>query len=131
MAYSKFNAKPTHVDGIRFASKAESRRYSELKSLEGAGIISGLTLQPKFPLIVQGQKVCTYVGDFAYIEDAKFVVEDVKGHPTPEYKIKRKLLLALTPGLDHREIGIQRKRSSKRDVSQEVKEIFREAARRK
>lgn len=130
MAYSKYSAKPTFVDGVRFASKAESRRYSELKNLERAGIISGLTLQPKFPLIVQGAKVCTYIGDFAYIEDAKYVVEDVKGVQTDVYRIKRKLLLALTPGLDHREVTT-RQRKTGRDVSAEVKEIFREAGRRR
>lgn len=132
MAFSKYSAKPTIVDGIRFASKAESRRYSELKNLERANIISGLTLQPKFPLIVNGAKVCTYIGDFAYIEDAKYVVEDVKGFATPDYKIKRKLLLALTPGLDHRETGLRVKSAArgKRNVTAEVAQIFREAGRR-
>ena len=131
MAYSKFNAKPTHVDGIRFASKREAHRFTELKCLERAGIISHLELQPRFPLIVGGKVVCTYIGDFRYLENGKSVTEDVKGFKTGEYIIKRKLLMALNPALDHREIGIQNKRASKRDVFQEVKEIFREAARRK
>lgn len=46
----KFNAKPTTVDGIRFASQAEARRYSELKLLEKAGEIINLELQPVFDL---------------------------------------------------------------------------------
>lgn len=130
MAYSKFNAKPTHVDGIRFASKREAQRFSELKNLERAGIISHLELQPRFPLIVGGKVVCTYVGDFRYLENGKSVTEDVKGFKTGEYIIKRKLLMALNPTLDHREIGIQKKRTGKRDVSAEVAAIFREVARR-
>lgn len=128
MAYSKYSAKPTIVDGIRFASKAESRRFAELRALERAGIISGLTLQPKFPLEVNGAKVCTYIGDFAYIEDAKYVVEDVKGVKTDTYKIKRKLLLALQPGLDHREVGVRYK-AAKPDRSAEIKQVFRDAQR--
>jgi hypothetical protein len=131
MAFSKYAAKPTILDGIRFASKREAGRYGELKNLERAGIISGLTLQPKFPLIVHGTKVCTYIGDFAYIEDQKCVVEDVKGFKTDAYILKRKLLLALQPGLDHREIGIQRKAKSGRNVTREVQEIFREEGRRR
>jgi hypothetical protein len=127
---SKYNAQPTEVDGIRFASKREAARYGELKNLERAQIISGLTLQPKFPLIVQGKKVCTYIGDFAYIEGNKYVVEDVKGMPTPAYIIKRKLLLALQPGLDHREVGIRKKRGARSErITREVAQVFREAQR--
>jgi len=130
MAYSKYSAKPTIVDGIRFASKREAARFCELKNLERAKVISGLTCQPKFPLIVQGKEVCTYIGDFAYIEDQKFVVEDVKGFKTDVYKLKRRLLLALQPGLDHREIGVQRKPQSARNITQEISQVFREAGRR-
>lgn len=131
MSFSKYAAKPTIVDGRRFASKAEARRFCELTNLERAGIISGLTLQPRFTLIVGGQKVCTYVGDFSFFESGKYVVEDVKGYPTPEYKLKRKLLLALNPTLDHREIGLKQKRKSTRNITAEVEQIFREAGRRK
>lgn len=130
MAYSKYSAKPTSVDGIRFASKAESRRYSELKALERAGIISHLELQPRFPLIVNGSVICTYVGDFRYIENGKSATEDVKGFKTDVYSIKKKLLLATHPGIDHREIG-PRSKPPGRDVTQEVKEIFREAGRKR
>lgn len=130
MAYSKYSAKPTSVDGIRFASKAESRRYSELKCLERAGIISHLELQPRFPLIVNGQHICTYVGDFRYVENGKPATEDVKGFKTDVYTIKKKLLLATHPGIDHREIGLKQTKA-KREVSQDVKDIFREAAQRR
>ena len=130
MGFSKYCAKPTIVDGIRFASKAESRRYCELKNLERAGVISALTLQPKFPLEVKGVKVCTYIGDFSYVENGKLVIEDVKGVKTDAYKIKRKLLLALQPDLDHREVTT-RPRQSGRNLPAEVREVFREANRRR
>lgn len=92
------------IGDIRFASKKEAGRYSELRLLERAGTINGLELQPRFPLKVGGQLICTYVGDFAYFEKQKRVVEDAKGFKTREYITKRKLLLALNPGLDHREV---------------------------
>ncbi len=101
---SKYSAIKTVIDGITFASKKEAGRYSELRLLDRAGQIKALELQPKFPLIVNGTKVCTYIADFAYQEGGKYVVEDVKGMKTPAYRIKRKLLLALEPTLDHREI---------------------------
>lgn len=130
MSYSKYRAKPTHADGIRFSSKAEARRYIELRSLLNAGLISHLELQPRFPLIVNGAVICVYVGDFRFIENGKSVTEDVKGFATAEYKLKRKLLLATHPGIDHREIGVRPKVKSGRDVGKEVREIFREEARR-
>jgi hypothetical protein len=38
------------MDGIVFASKAEMRRYAELKMLERSGAITSLELQPRFIL---------------------------------------------------------------------------------
>lgn len=92
---SKYRAVPTFVDGIRFASKAEAKRYQELKLLERAGEISRLELQPRYDITINGTKVCTYVGDFRYFTKDKQVLEDVKGVKTPVYRIKRKLLSAL------------------------------------
>lgn len=95
---TKYRAVPTSVDNIRFASKKEANRYFDLKVLQRAGEISDLTCHPSFPLVVNGQKVCTYVADFSYRDRAgQLVVEDVKSKPTmtPAYRIKKKLLLAL------------------------------------
>ena len=94
----KFNAKITEVDGIKFRSKREAKRYQTLKMLLLAGAIHDLSLQPRFPFIVNGTLICTYVADFLY-KDAKGqeVVEEVKGFQTPEYKIKAKLFKVLYP----------------------------------
>ena len=88
------------VNGITFDSRKEAKRYAELDLLERAGKISGLELQVKFELIpsqrVDGkvvERACHYVADFVYEENGAKVVEDVKGFKTPEYIIKRKLLL--------------------------------------
>ena len=34
MFYKKFKATPTYIDGIRFASKKEAKRYEELIQLK-------------------------------------------------------------------------------------------------
>lgn len=97
---SKYNNKPTEVDGITFSSKKEARRYGELKLLAKAGEIFDLQTQPRFPLDVNGQPVCAYVGDFAYrtAGNAALTVEDVKSPITrknPVYRLKIKLLKAV------------------------------------
>lgn len=107
MAKHKYGAVPTVVDGVRFASKAEAKRYGELKLLEKAGIIRGLKLQPAFSILAHGQMVATkpvasYRGDFGYelsytingVLHWRPVVEDVKGVKTPVYRLKKKLVEA-------------------------------------
>jgi len=95
---SKYRAIRTTVDGLTFASKAEAARYSDLKLLERSGYITGLILQPRFPLIVEGKKICSYVADFSFKDrEGRHVIEDVKGVQTPVYKLKSKLFHALYP----------------------------------
>lgn len=52
------------------------------------------------------QRRCEYVADFVYgkTADGKTVVEDVKGFPTPEYRIKKKLMLWVY-GIEIKEVG--------------------------
>lgn len=98
---SKYNSKKTVVDGQKFDSKKEARRYQELLLLEKAGEIKNLSRQVKFVLIPSQrdengkvvERECSYKADFTYEEGIKTVVEDVKGYRTKEYIIKRKLLL--------------------------------------
>lgn len=96
---SKYRAVPVEIDGKRFASTREGKRYRDLSMMQRAGIISGLELQPRFPIIVDGApvkfpsgRILTYVADFAYFRDGKRVVEDSKGIDTPASKIKRALV---------------------------------------
>ena len=95
-------AEATVVDGHRFPSKKEAARYSELKLGEAAGIIRGLELQKRYPLIVNGVPVFKrgYYADFVYEEKDrsgqwKQVVEDAKGFETETFQIKARLMLAL------------------------------------
>ena len=104
----KYGAKPTVVDGIRFASQKEAKRYQELKLLERAGEIEALELQPRFvlkTLLTTGMMrhavkalagehpvVGSYVADFKYydLRDTTWKIEDVKGFKTPLYRWKKK-----------------------------------------
>lgn len=68
--------------------------------LERAGAIQHLRRQVKYELIpsqrIAGkvvERACSYVADFVYQQDGQTVVEDTKGFKTPEYIIKRKLML--------------------------------------
>lgn len=93
---SKYGSCVTLVDGIRFHSKLESERYLELKLLATAGLISGLELQPRFALRVDGELIATLVADFAYHDGAgNKVVEDTKGFRTREFIMKSKLFAVL------------------------------------
>src|SRR3990167_2208226 len=96
---SKYAAVRTTVDNITFASKAEARRYRELRLLEKAGEISSLECQPVFSLYADSMggsvEVCEYRADFRYYDKHnKEIVEDVKSKPTrtPVYVLKRKLM---------------------------------------
>lgn len=101
---SKYNAHPTEVDGIRFASQAEARRYDELKLMEYAGEIRELRVHPAYPIEINGERVCQYVADFDYLtRDGRLTVEDVKGVRTEAYRLKRKLMKAVH-GIDVREV---------------------------
>ena len=84
-----------------YDSKKEHHRANELKLMQRAGLISNLREQVKFVLIPTQrdpdgnllEKECSYYADFVYNRDGITVVEDTKGVRTPEYKIKRKLML--------------------------------------
>lgn len=92
---NKYRNKITVVDGLKFHSKLEAKRYQELKLLERSGVISGLELQKQFNVIPiqKGERAATYKADFCYVENGNIVVEDTKGIKTPEYILKRKLML--------------------------------------
>ena len=112
---NKYGNHKVTVDGITFDSKHEATRYLELKMLEKAGKIYDLQRQVKFVLVpaqyepdtvgprggkIKGkliEKELSYYADFVYFDEEtkETVVEDAKGVRTPEYVIKRKLLLWL------------------------------------
>lgn len=102
-AANKYGAVRETVDGYHFDSGAEAKHYRDLKLRVLAGEISDLRVHPRYPIRVNGQLICTYVADFAYIEGETCIVTDVKGVPTPLYALKKKLLRA-TWGIEIREV---------------------------
>ncbi len=97
---------PVERGGIKFASKTESRRYRELELLQRAGHITELRPHPNFDIVVNGQKVCTYIGDAEYVQNGARVVEDTKSPRTrtnPTYRLKAKLMRACH-GIEIREV---------------------------
>ena len=95
---SRFQTSPKAertVDGIVFDSKKEARRYAELKLLERAGHIKDLTIQPTFPVVLEGHHLCTYTADFYYFDIVRkcLVVEDIKSTGTAmdaAYRLRKK-----------------------------------------
>lgn len=99
---SKYSAKKCIVDGIKFDSLKEARRYFVLASLERSGKIRKLERQVWYRFALNDVKICAYVADFVYEERREAgtatawvrVVEDAKGMRTREYRIKAKLMQA-------------------------------------
>lgn len=97
MRRRKFNNKPTVVDGYRFASLLEAKRYRELRLLEKAGEISELEVHPRFPMFVGPEHICTYIADFKYFDVTRGTIriEDTKGVRTALFILKKKLMHAV------------------------------------
>ena len=79
-----FHARKTVIDGLKFDSMSEARRYQELKLLQSAGAIKGLEVHPKI-YVLPAYNECrqmNYTADFAYTENGQYVVEDVKPFKT-------------------------------------------------
>jgi len=114
---NKFNAVPCVVDGVKFQSGAEARRYDELKLLRAQGYIRGLRVHPKYTLQdaftrANGDKVraITYTADFEYIdaETGVTVAEDVKGGKatqTRHFRDKCKMFWYRFPEIDLRVVN--------------------------
>lgn len=100
--FRKYGNKITEIDGIKFHSRAEAVRYTELKLLVRIGDIKDLVLQPKF-LLQEGfinkrtgkkEHPIYYVSDFQYTTRTGVkIVEDKKGAKTKDYLIKKKMFL--------------------------------------
>lgn len=107
----KYHNQPVVVNGIKFDSRREARRYQELQLLLRAGEISQLEMQKKYTLIPAQKKPSggterpvTYTADFVYRDKTgREIVEDSKGMKTQQYIIRRKLMLYIH-GIEVKEI---------------------------
>lgn len=113
------------MDGEKFDSQKEYQRYLELVTMVKAGLIHDLYRQVRIELVPAQyktyarysektgkrlkdgrrcvEKAANYIADFVYWEGDKMIVEDVKGVKTPEYILKRKLMLHIW-GIEIREV---------------------------
>lgn len=106
---SKYGNVKAQVDGYTFDSKAEARRYQELRLLEQAGEVWDVEVHPRYPLYAPSTsgyatraahalsrkgvfRIGEYRADFKYRDrhTMPYVVEDVKGFDTPLSRWKRK-----------------------------------------
>lgn len=108
---NKYGNEKTVVDGITFASRKEASRYQELKMLEKAGEITGLSRQLRIELIPKTKlyRAVVYIPDFVYFDkrEGKTIYEDVKGYKGGNayqlFKLKKKILY-WRHGIDVREV---------------------------
>ena len=110
----KYKNKKIEIDGIKFDSTKEGKRYLVLKQALYDGKIQDLKLQVKYELIpsikeeyVEHLKTkdkvktrtlqlpITYTCDFQYMKDGELIIEDIKASPKllpKEFVIKEKLM---------------------------------------
>lgn len=91
----KYRAKAVDLDGIRFPSKREAKRWAELQLLERAGEIRDLERQVPVLLIGQCGPILTRTGrkmrltfDFRYVEDGIVIYEDSKGAWARDFEVR-------------------------------------------
>lgn len=100
---NKYNNRKVELDGHKFDSQKEMRRYAELKLLQEAGEISDLHMQVAYELQPgfydnegKRQQAIKYVADFVYLDkEGKTVIEDVKSPATRKnavYRLKKKMM---------------------------------------
>ena len=114
----KYGNKKIEINGTKFDSVKESKRYQGLQVMEVMGEIYDLELQPKFELIKsvkfagtdRAKPAIRYFADFAYTDTltGKRIVEDVKSKITresPVYRMKKHMMLAIH-GIEINEVWI-------------------------
>ena len=103
---SKLQSIECTVDGIKFQSRLEARRYTQLKQMENEGVIHNLVLQPRFliqerfkdPYSGKVYQPIRYIGDFMYTDQTgQKIVEDTKGFATDTFRLKFKLVIHKYP----------------------------------
>lgn len=119
MRRNKYGATKVVKDGHIFASKAEAKRYDELRLLERAKQIWALAVHPaRYPLIVNGVTVGHYTPDFEYCRndaqgEFELVTEDVKGTHARDWPLRKKVFQACYKR-QVTEIRSQKKRRARR-----------------
>ena len=101
-AHSKYNSTRTIQDGLKFDSKAEALRYSQLCLMLLAGKIKRFSRQPSFIISEADGKTVRYRPDFIVWDGSNIWVEDVKGFSTPAFRTKATMFREKYPYLELR-----------------------------
>ena len=90
---NKYNAHKSEYNGMKFDSAFELDCWRHLKELESEGKIKDLNRQIKFELLPANSvyRALTYVADFTFNVNDRYIVADAKGLVLPEFKIKQKI----------------------------------------
>jgi hypothetical protein len=103
---SRYTSYKPVIDGIKFDSLMEGQYYVHLKERLLKNDIANLTLQPSYTLqeafTKNGKRFrpIIYIADFKYQDkDANWIIVDVKGKETVEFKLKQKLFEFKYPDL--------------------------------
>lgn len=93
---SKYGNKKLKVNDVLYDSQREYYRHLELEILQKYGLISDLKFHAKEDVIVICQDpLVRYIPDFTYVnKEGKKIVEDVKGMQTPDFIIKKKIVIS-------------------------------------
>lgn len=94
---NKYGARKVTRGGKTYHSALEADDALWLQTLERDGELSELKEQVRFRIIVNGQHVVDSIVDFQFVYNGKTIWYETKGFPTPEYRIKRKLIEILIP----------------------------------
>lgn len=93
---NKYKARKTDYNGLKYDSRREAEHARNLDWLVEMGEVREWSRQYPVPLIVNGQKICTYRIDFRVVlPDGSIELHEVKGYETKDWKLKWKLAHAL------------------------------------
>lgn len=112
MRRNKYHVAPraerTATDGTVFDSKAEMKRYNDLRIWQMTREIRDLRRQVEYPLVINGIKVGVFTADFVYEKQTSAsacdgfaqlqyeeIIEDVKGVMTTDASLRIKIFEAL------------------------------------
>lgn len=102
MSARKYRNVPTMLDGQRFDSKGEAKRFAELQVLQRGKQIQNLERQVTYALFVNGVLVGKVRPDFRYVENGRTVCEDFKGKRTRDWATRWKLAKTLYGDIEWR-----------------------------
>jgi hypothetical protein len=103
----KLQSQVTAVDGVKFQSAAEARRYGDLLLMLKAEKIAELKVHPRFKIEHNGVKICTVVLDFSYIDRSikSYGVSMIRYEDVKVQKLGKDGKIAFTTDTRHSKIG--------------------------